>query len=85
MAEKIQEYNFTHKEVVEALIKKQDLHEGIWILNVRFGIGATNVKDPDRPEEASPAAIVPITGIGLRKVESLSPLAVDAAQVNPAK
>lgn len=85
MAETIQEYNFSHREVVEALIKKQGLHEGIWILNIRFGIGAINVKDPDRPNEAVPAAVVPITGIGLRKVESLSPLAVDAAEVNPSQ
>lgn len=85
MAETIQEYNFTHKEIVEALIKKQGLHEGIWMLNIRFGIGAINAKDPDRPSEAVPAAVVPITGIGLRKVDSLSPLALDAAEVNPAQ
>ena len=33
---------FSYKEVVEALIKKQDLHDGIWALYIEFGIGAAN-------------------------------------------
>jgi hypothetical protein len=82
MAEPVQEYVFSHKEVVEALIKKQDLHDGIWMLSVRFGIGAMNAQRPGE-EEIVPAAVVPVLSLGLRKVDALNPLALDAAQVNP--
>ncbi len=37
MAEPTQ-YTFSYKEVVEALIKQQDLHEGEWAIFVEFGI-----------------------------------------------
>ncbi len=85
MAEPVQELNFSHKEVVEALIKQQGLHEGLWMLSVRFGIGAINVHPPEGEKgQIAPAAIVPIVGIGLRKVDTLNPLALDAAQINPA-
>lgn len=85
MAEPVQEFNFTHKEVVEALIKQQGLHEGIWMLNIRFGIGAINVQSQEGEQsDAVPAAVVPIAGIGLRNVPTLSSLALDAAQINPA-
>jgi hypothetical protein len=84
MAEPVQELNFSHKEVVEALIKQQGLHEGLWMLSIRFGIGAINVHPPEGEKgEIAPAAIVPIVGIGLRKVNTLNPLALDAAQINP--
>jgi hypothetical protein len=34
---------FSHKEVVEALLKQHGIHEGIWGLFIRFGISATNI------------------------------------------
>ena len=87
MGEPLEEYAFSHKEVVEALIKQQGLHDGIWMLNIRFGIGAINVNAPEGQEgpknEAAPAAIVPIASIGLRKMKELGPLSLDAAAINP--
>jgi hypothetical protein len=72
---------FSHQEVVEALIKQQGIHEGIWGLYVKFGIHASNVAfgSPD----LLPAAIVPIVEIGLQKFEDINNLSVDAAKVNP--
>lgn len=72
---------FSYKDVVEALIKKGDLHEGLWALNVNFGLQATNIG----PGEADlrPAAVVAILGIGLQKAEKETNLTVDAAKVNP--
>ena len=32
--------SFNFKEVIEALIKKDDLNEGIWQLTFEFGLGA---------------------------------------------
>lgn len=72
---------FKHKEVVEALLKQQGLHEGIWGLFVRFGLSAANVGST--PEDLQPAAIVPLLEIGLQKFDQESNIAVDAAKVNP--
>ena len=83
MGQQVEEYQFSHKEVVEALIKKQDLREGIWMLQIKFGIGAANVQNPDAEEQVVPAAIVPIVAIGLQKQEKINALALDAAVVNP--
>lgn len=83
MGEQTEEYKFSYKEVVEALIKKQGLHEGIWMIGLQFGIGAMNIKNPDTKEPPVPAAVVPIIGITLRKRDALNPLALDAAVVNP--
>jgi hypothetical protein len=81
MAESTQ-YMFSHKEVVESLIKRLDLHEGIWGLRVEFGLGAANVALPE--SERMPAAIVPVMKIGLSRGTELDNLSADAAQVNPA-
>lgn len=84
MGEQNLEYKFSHQEVVEALIKQQGLHEGIWMLSVQFGIGGLNIHNPETKTDLSPAAVVPIVAIGLAKKDALNPLALDAAVVNPA-
>jgi hypothetical protein len=55
---------FKHREVVEALIKQQDLHEGIWALNVTFNWQATNV---GTSPELFPAIIAAVVQLGLNK------------------
>ena len=50
---------FSYKEVVECLVRKQDIHEGIWGLSVKFAISAANV-GPTK-EELRPAAIYGMT------------------------
>ena len=75
----------THKEVINALIKHQNIHEGIWQLYVEFGISAGNIPTSDESQELRlcPAAIVPITKIGLMMVDKETPLSLDASKVNP--
>jgi len=75
---------FSHKEVVEALVRKQGLTEGIWGLYVEFGIGAANVGTSHEQPDLLPAAIVPIVKIGLQRYESENNLAVDAATLTSA-
>ena len=82
MAE-INQYAFSFKEVAESLIKQQGLHEGIWGIYVEFGLSAGNIKDP--AGQTLPAAIIPIVKLGLQRFEADNPLAVDAAEVNPAR
>ena len=80
MAE-IGQLSFTYKEVVEALLKKQGIHEGIWGLWVRFGIRAANVGEAET--DIRPSAIIPILEIGLQKFAKETNVSVDAAKVNP--
>ncbi len=80
MAESTQ-YAFKHKEIAEALIVRQGLHEGIWGIHVRFGLAATNIGAGE--DDLNPAAIIPVVEIGLQKMEKVTNISVDAAVVNP--
>jgi len=75
---------FNYKEVAEALIRQENIHEGIWSLYIVFGIQGANI-GPTPGSELVPAAIVPVLKIGLQKADKESNLAVDAAIVNPPK
>lgn len=76
-------YAFTHKELAELLIKKQDIHEGFWAIYIEFGLGAVNIAvDPNDPNML-PAAIVPVKRIGIHRHDQSNQLTVDASQVNP--
>ncbi len=72
---------FSYKEVAEALLKTQNIHDGIWGIFIKFGIAAANVGPT--PDTLSPAAIVPVLQIGLQKFEEENNLSVNAATVNP--
>ena len=83
--------SFSYKEVVEALIKKHGIHEGIWGMFLRFGIQGANLNTELQGLSAGegsrnllPAAIIPVLEIGLQKFDEVNSLSVDAAQVNPA-
>lgn len=80
MAEASQ-YAFSYREVVEALIRKQDVHEGLWALNIRFGMQATNFGPNE--SDLKPTVILPILDIGIQRVDKESNLTVDASKVNP--
>jgi hypothetical protein len=83
MAEATQ-YMFDHKEVVELLVKKQGLHEGVWMLSLEIGQAAASVPAPDG-KSLLPAAINIVQRIGLKKHDGApSNLTVDAAEMNPA-
>jgi hypothetical protein len=72
---------FSFKEIVTALIKAQDIHEGIWGLFVNFGLGANNVGPNEN--ELKPTAMIPILAMGLQRFDKETGLSVDAAKVNP--
>jgi hypothetical protein len=84
MAEASQ-YTFSHKELIETLIKKQDLREGIWSLAFQLGMGATQIPSPTDSKIPVPAAVVSIMSVGLQRTDKEGPLALDAAKVNPSK
>jgi hypothetical protein len=70
--------------VAEALIRYNNLHEGLWGLYIEFGLGAANV-GPEEGGEVFPTAIIPVKKIGLQRYEKPNNLTVDAAEVNPTK
>ena len=72
---------FSYQEVVEALLKKQGIHEGIWQISVKFGLTATNVGP--NPTTLTPSAVLGILEIGLQKADTESNIALDAAKANP--
>lgn len=78
-------FAFSHSEVVEALVKKQGLHEGVWRLYVEFGIGAINAGSD--ANSLAPCAVVPVVKLGLVRADEgeSNNLTVDAAKVNPTK
>jgi hypothetical protein len=78
-----QTYIFTFKEIAEALVKRQDLHEGLWTIYVEFGIGAGNISTGPNAETLVPAAVIPIVKMGIHRADQPTPLTVDAAEVNP--
>ena|SRR5712691_5964457 len=77
----VQLYTFDYKEVVEELVKKQGLHEGLWALYIEFAIGAANVGESE--EMMRPTAIVPLMKIGIQRAPKPNNLTVDAAAINP--
>lgn len=74
-------FMFTYKEVVAALIKEQNIHEGIWGLIAEFGLAAASFGADD--DQLAPTAIVPLQKIGIQRSEKLTNLTVDAAVINP--
>jgi hypothetical protein len=74
---------FTHKELLELLIKQAGVHEGRWILSAAFGFTAGNFGPA--PEQMAPGAIVAITQVGIQRAARDTPdaMAMDAAVVNP--
>lgn len=80
---KVDRIMFDHKELAEALIVKQDIHEGLWGISVEFGLAVANV--PTGPERSFlPASINLVQKIGIQRFPEANNLTVDATEVNPA-
>ena len=86
MAE-IGQYFFSHKEIVEMLIKQQDIHEGKWSLLVAIGSTVANIGPT--PEQIVPSVLVQLQKIGIQRMPGGLPpengITVDAGVVNPAR
>ncbi|MBI1276865.1 MAG: hypothetical protein GC179_01925 [Anaerolineaceae bacterium] len=74
---------FSHQEVAEALVKAQNLHEGIWGIYIEFGIIAGNIPSAGDTSLILPAAVVPVVKMGIQRFAEPNNLTVDAAVVNP--
>lgn len=79
------QFTFSLVEATEALIKKQGIHEGKWIISFEFNLTVGMLGTA--PADIKPGAIILANNLQLQKaVEPGSPpnLIVDAARVNPA-
>lgn len=78
------QFTYTHKEIVELLVKKAGLKEGKWQLVVTFGFGAANLGPDDK--NLSPAGMVAVTNIGIQRVpdpnQSITNMMVDASELS---
>lgn len=81
----VSQYTFTHKEIVELLVKKTGVTDGKWQLMINFGFSAGNVGADDKT--LHPSGIVSVVNVGIQKVSeqsdsgSLNNLTVDAKDV----
>lgn len=76
-------YVFGYTELAEILVKKLELHEGLWGIYVEFNFGGANVPTTPDSKTIAPAAITLIKGIGIQRFDAPNNLTVDAAEVNP--
>jgi hypothetical protein len=78
-------YVFGYTELAEILVKKLDIHEGLWGVFIEFNFGAANVNAGPDGKSLAPAAIAAIKSIGIQRFDAPNNLTVDAAVVNPAQ
>ena len=78
---------FSHKAVIEAMIKRQGLHKGRWMLVAELGLRGSYVQARTEAEKDKtqlvPAGIITILRLALRQTDEINELSVDAAEVNP--
>ena len=74
--------DFSHKEVVTALLKSSNIHEGVWTLAVKLGLTAANIQ-LHGTNDISPCGIVSILSLRIEKTTEINALSVDASVVNP--
>jgi hypothetical protein len=80
----IKQITFTHQEIAEILVKKQDIHDGFWGIFLELGLSAGVVPTTPDGSTVTPAGIVLINRIGILKFDQPNPLTIDAAKTTPA-
>lgn len=79
------QFSFTWAEIAELMVKKLDLHEGLWMPGIEYGLNVGVVGSSQ--EEAGPGLMAIATKLQLTKVEAgiggPEHMVVDAAKINP--
>jgi len=80
----VSELTWTHKELIELMIKAANIHDGRWMIELKLSF--TPMNSGPSESQISPGVIVGVTGIGIHRELPGAPsaLVVDAAEVNPA-
>ena|ERR1019366_3475517 len=80
------QFSFSPREVLELLIKQQNIHEGIWALRFQYILTGADIPYPrGENNEPVPSAVLRIPNFLLQKLEVEKGNSLDAAKVNPAK
>jgi len=76
-------YTFSHRELLELMIRHAGIHEGEWVLQANFVFTAGNF-GPDE-NDVFPGGLVIVQKLGITRATTDSPksLVVDAARINP--
>jgi hypothetical protein len=77
------EIEYSPNELINLMLKNEEIHDGNWILSVNFGFSAMNMRSSEEAREVSPSGIVSVQKIGLQRVNVELPFSVNAAVVNP--
>jgi hypothetical protein len=79
----VNQYVFSHKELLEMLVKQAGVHEGKWAILANFGFTAANFGPT--PEQMSPGVVVTVLQVGIQKAGPDTPeaITIDAAAINP--
>ncbi len=72
---------FVAREIIELLLRSQNIREGHWALVLKFSTAVTNIAL--NGGDSLPTAILQVPEIGLQRVDAAGPGSVDAALVNP--
>ncbi|MGE0644163.1 MAG: hypothetical protein AB7P24_10865 [Nitrospira sp.] len=75
-------YMLDFEELVALMLKKYDIHEGIWGLSIEFRFGAGNIGDG---QNIRPTIVAGVNKIGLQKFPQENEIAFDAAKLNPVR
>jgi hypothetical protein len=78
-------YLFDYKELAETLVRKLDLHEGLWGVYFELALSGATIPVPPDGKNVSPAGIVFINKVGIQRFDAATNLTVNAAEVNPLK
>lgn len=82
-SEEKQKYSLPYKELVEYMLKKHSIHDGIWGVYASFQFAAANTKDPSG--EVLPGSVAAVKEIGIVQYPEESTIAFNAANLNPPK
>lgn len=81
----IKNFDYTNKELVSLILKKEGIHEGNWVLAAKLSFSAMNVGGAPDGSDASPAGVVALTGIRIERIPEPLPFSINAAEANPKK
>lgn len=71
-------FKFKHLELIEMMVRHQGLRDGLWTLEISFGLGAGNV---GTDADIKPTAFVAVANIGILRVDAPGPLVIDASKL----
>jgi len=74
---------FDYQEIAEALVRYNNIHEGLWGIAIKFGIQGANIGTGPGSDDLTPAAIIPILKLGIQRFDKPNNLTVDASEINP--